>query len=180
MLGFHAYYGPDLAVGMLAAERKDPSFRDVVLGERLRRALERLNSDLPPEAVADAARKMLWVESTSLVERNRAFHPMLVDGVTVEYRRPDGSIAGAQARVIDFDEPENNDWMAVNQFTVVEGQHERRPDIVIFVNGLPLAVIEPAAAIGQNLGTKTHIEELPSSAGGPGSSFVVETRKGSH
>ena len=67
---------------------------------------------------------------------------MLVDGVTVEYRRQDGSIAGAQARVIDFDAPENNDWLAVNQFTVVEGQHTRRPDVVLFVNGLPLAVIE--------------------------------------
>ena len=63
---------------------------------------------------------------------------MLVDGVTVEYRRPDGSIAGAQARVIDFDDPDNNDWLAVNQFTVAEGQHNRRPDVVLFVNGLPL------------------------------------------
>ena len=67
---------------------------------------------------------------------------MLVDGVTVEYRRKDGSIAGAQARVIDFDDPDNNDWLAVNQFTVAEGQHMRRPDVVLFVNGLPLAVIE--------------------------------------
>ena len=67
---------------------------------------------------------------------------MLVDGVTVEYRRKDGSIAGAQARVIDFDTPDNNDWLAVNQFTVSEGQHTRRPDVVLFVNGLPLAVIE--------------------------------------
>lgn len=67
---------------------------------------------------------------------------MLVDGVNVEYRRKDGSIAGAQAKLIDFDIPSNNDWLAVNQFTVAEGQHTRRPDIVIFVNGLPLAVIE--------------------------------------
>jgi type I restriction enzyme R subunit len=67
---------------------------------------------------------------------------MLVDGVTVEYRRPDGSIAGAQARVVDFDNADNNDWLAVNQFTVVENRHTRRPDVVLFVNGLPLAVIE--------------------------------------
>jgi type I restriction enzyme R subunit len=76
------------------------------------------------------------------VERNRAVHRMLVDGVTVEYRRKDGSIAGAQARVVDFDVPASNDWLAVNQFTVAEGQHTRRPDVVLFVNGLPLAVIE--------------------------------------
>src|SRR5581483_9061948 len=65
-----------------------------------------------------------------------------VDGVTVEYRRLDGSIAGAQARVVDFDEPENNDWLAVNQFRVSEGHHTRRPDVVLFLNGLPLVVIE--------------------------------------
>ena len=76
------------------------------------------------------------------MERNRAVHRMLVDGVTVEYRRKDGSIAGAQAQVIDFESPDNNDWLAVNQFTVAEGQHTRRPDVVLFVNGLPLAVIE--------------------------------------
>jgi len=76
------------------------------------------------------------------VEKNRAVHRMLVDGVTVEFRRKDGSIAGAQARVIDFGAPGNNDWLAVNQFTVSEGQHTRRPDVVLFVNGLPLAVIE--------------------------------------
>jgi type I restriction enzyme R subunit len=67
---------------------------------------------------------------------------MLVDGVTVEYRRPDGSIAGTQAQVLDFDTPQNNNWLAVNQFTVSEGQRTRRPDVVLFVNGLPLAVLE--------------------------------------
>ena len=78
----------------------------------------------------------------TLEARNRAFHRMLVNGVTVEYRREDGSIAGAQARVIDFDNPENNDFLAVNQFAVTEGRHTRRPDIVLFVNGLPLIIIE--------------------------------------
>src|SRR5262249_5328850 len=74
--------------------------------------------------------------------RNRAAHMMLINGVTVEYRRNDGSISGAQARVVDFETPENNDWLAINQFTVAEGQHTRRPDVVLFVNGLPLSVIE--------------------------------------
>ena len=99
-------------------------------------------SRLPLEALEDAFRKLTRADAPSLVERNRALHRMLVDGVTVEYRRKDGSIAGAQARVIDFDDPDNNDWLAVNQFTVAEGQHIRRPDMVLFVNGLPLAVIE--------------------------------------
>ncbi|KPD32349.1 DEAD/DEAH box helicase [Thermus scotoductus] len=85
---------------------------------------------------------MMHPEGADLIQRNRAVHRMLVDGVTVEYRTSEGAIRGAQARVIDFDDPENNDWLAVNQFTVVENRHRRRPDVVLFVNGLPLAVIE--------------------------------------
>ncbi len=140
--GYAILHGPDIAAGMPGAERRDPGYRDVVLERRLRDALLRLNPELPADALEDAFRKLTRTDAPSLLERNRAVHRMLVDGVTVEYRRPDGSIAGAQARVLDFDEPGNNDWLAVNQFTVAEGQHPRRPDVVLFVNGLPLAVIE--------------------------------------
>ena len=83
---------------MLGAERSDPNYRDVVLEGRLRQALVRLNPDLPAEALEDAYRKLTRTDAPSLVERNRAVHRMLVDGVTVEYRRTDGSIAGAQAQ----------------------------------------------------------------------------------
>jgi type I restriction enzyme, R subunit len=141
-MGYTVVRGPEIAAGMVGAERNDPNYRDVVLEGRLRQALVRLNPDLPAEALEDAFRKLTRTDAPSLLERNRAVHRMLVDGVTVEYRRPDGSIAGAQARVLDFDHPDNNDWLAVNQFTVAEGQHTRRPDVVIFANGLPLAVIE--------------------------------------
>jgi type I site-specific restriction-modification system R (restriction) subunit len=85
---------------------------------------------------------------------------MLVDGVTVEYRRPDGSIAGARARVIDFDRPDANDWLAVNQFTVSEGQHLRRPGVVLFVNGLPLGVIELKNAAVENATIWTAFQQL--------------------
>ena len=141
-LGWAVLYGPDIAVGEPGAERLDPNCRDVVLEQRLRDALARLNRQLPPEALEQAFRRLTRIDAPSLIEKNRLAHRLLVDGVTVEYRRPDGSIAGAQARTIDFDDPENNDWLAVNQFTVVDGQHNRRPDVVLFVNGLPLAVIE--------------------------------------
>jgi type I restriction enzyme R subunit len=141
-LGYAVLHGPEIAIGMPGAERTDPGYRDVVLERRVRQALVRLNPALPPEALDDAFRKLMRADAPSLIERNRAVHRMLVDGVTVEYRRADGSIAGAQARVLDFDVPANNDWLAVNQFTVAEGQHTRRPDVVLFVNGLPLAVIE--------------------------------------
>ena len=141
-LGYQVLHGPDIAVSELAAERSDPSYRDVILERRLRQALVRLNPELPTDALEDAYRKLTRTDAATSIERNRAAHRMLVDGVNVEYRRKDGSIAGAQARVINFDVPENNDWLAVNQFTVSEGQHTRRPDVVLFVNGLPLAVIE--------------------------------------
>ena len=139
-LGWSVARGPDIAPDTPNAERGD--YGEVVLGERLRAALARLNPDLPDEALHDARRKLTRPEGTTLVARNRAFHRMAVDGVTVEYRDRSGAIRGAQARVIDFDDRQANDWLAVNQFTVVENRRERRPDVVLFVNGLPLAVVE--------------------------------------
>ncbi len=141
-LGYKVFHGPDIAVGELAAERTDPNYRDIILERRLREALFRLNPDLPSDALEDAYRKLTRTDAATLIERNCAVHRMLVDGVTAEYRRKDGSIAGAQAHVLDYKTPDNNDWLAVNQFTVSEGQHTRRPDVVLFVNGLPVAVIE--------------------------------------
>jgi type I restriction enzyme R subunit len=139
-LEYSVLHGPDNAPGEPAAERKD--YGQVLLEDRLRRALARLNPRLPAEALDDTFRKIVRVEGPTPEARNRAFHRMLVDGVTVEYRRPDGSIAGAQVRVVDFAQPDANDWLAVNQFTVSEGKHTRRPDVVLFVNGLPLALME--------------------------------------
>jgi len=114
----------------------------VVLEGRLRSALARLNPDLPDEAIEDGYRRLTRAELPTLLERNRAMHRLLINGVPVEFRRPDGTLAGGTVRVIDFDIPTNNDWLAVNQFTVVEGQYNRRPDLVLFLNGLPIAVLE--------------------------------------
>ena len=138
--GWQVVHGPDLAPGALASERRD--YSEVTLTGRLRDALARLNPDLPVEALDDAFRQLTQPQGADLIQRNRAQHRLLVDGVTVEHRNAGGAICGAQARVIDFDDPANNDWLAVNQFTVVENKHTRRPDIVLFVNGLPLAVLE--------------------------------------
>jgi len=139
-LGYEVRHGPDLAPGEPRAERT--SFSDAALVGRLRHALAHLNPDLPSEALDDAFRKLLHPEGPTLEARNRALHRMLVDGVTVEYSRLDGSIAGTQTQVIDFDSIENNDWLVVNQFTVVENKHNRRPDVMLFLNGLPLAILE--------------------------------------
>ncbi len=118
------------------------TYGDVVLSQILRDRLAHLNPDLPADALEDAFRKLTTPPGATLEARNRSFHRMLVDGVTVEYRRDDGTVRGDPARVFDFDDPTNNDFLAVNQFTVVENKNERRPDIVLFVNGLPLGVIE--------------------------------------
>ena len=139
-LGYTIGHGPHLAPGEPAAERD--GFGDVVLAGRLREAIHRLNPAIPAEAREDALRKVLRVATPSLTQTNRAFHLLLRDGVDVEYPRKDGSIAGDKARLIDFDDVAANDWFAVNQFTVIEGQHNRRPDVVIFINGLPLGLIE--------------------------------------
>ena len=139
-LGWAVLHGPDIAPDAPAAERSD--YAEVVLVDHLRSALARLNRDLPDGALEDALRRLTHPVGATLEARNRDFHRMLVAGVTVEYVDADGRVRGAQVCVLDFDEPESNDWLAVNQFTVVENRHERRPDIVLFVNGLPLAVME--------------------------------------
>jgi len=124
----------------LFAERQ--GFDQVILEGRLREALGRLNPNLPAEALEDARRKLAQPQGSDLLQQNRASHRLLVNGVTVEYRDAKGDLRGAQVRVIDFDDPANNDWLAVNQFAVLENRRSRRPDIVLFVNGLPLVVLE--------------------------------------
>jgi type I restriction enzyme R subunit len=157
-IGWRLAHGTDIAPDTLAAERRD--YGEVVLGQRLRDALARLNPDLPAEALEDAFRKLTRPEGADLIQRNRALHRLLVDGVTVEYRDADGAIRGAQVRAIDFEDPANNDWFAVNQFTVVENKHERRPDIVLFVNGLPLAVLELKNAADEEATIWTAFQQL--------------------
>ncbi|MGQ9862757.1 MAG: type I restriction endonuclease subunit R, partial [Thiobacillaceae bacterium] len=159
------------------AERTD--YGQVWLSQRLRDALARLNAELPAEALEDAFRKLTRPEGPDLVTRNRLVHRLLVDGVTVEYvvptpsPRPDGhpSPSGrgdggeglrrwSIVRVIDFHDPGANDWLAVNQFTVAENKHTRRPDVVLFVNGLPLAVLELKSATDENATIWTAFHQL--------------------
>ena len=138
-LGYTVLHGPDIAPDTPDAERS--TYKEVVLTRRLQDAIARLNPEIPTDAQEEALRKVLNPDSHTLVQNNRAFHLMLVDGIEVEYRHPDGTIRGARVRFVDFDTPENNDWLAVNQFTVIE-KSDRRPDIVLFINGLPLVVLE--------------------------------------
>ena len=139
-LGYAVLHGPDISPEGPTPERL--SYDQVLLTERLRKALERLNPHLPAQTLEDVLRKVQQTETPSLIEENRRLHRYLIEGVPVEVAREDGSIGGDVARLIDFDNVDANGWLAVNQFTVIEHEHNRRPDVVLFVNGLPLAVIE--------------------------------------
>ena len=132
--------GIEIAPESAGAERD--GFEAVILERRLRDSLERLNPDLGIKALEDAYRKLTNPNGTSIELKNESFHRMLVDGVNVEYRDVDGRIRGGQVKVIDFEDVVANDFLAVNQFSVVENKNSRRPDIVLFVNGLPLGIVE--------------------------------------
>ena len=139
-LGWEIAYGPDIAPGTPAAERN--TYNQVFLERRLREALERLNPDLDDNAIESALFRISNPDGPTLDARNRSFHLNLIDGVTVDKRFPDGTISGLPAKILDFENPQENDWLAVNQFSAQETQTLRRPDIVLFVNGLPLGNIE--------------------------------------
>ena len=138
-LGYVVKNGLDIAPGEPEAERE--SFSHVILTERLRERLITINPTIPATAIEDAIRQILNPNLPSLIQSNRQFHRWLRDGVKVEFQR-EGKTVGDFVRLLDFDNPDNNDWTAVNQFTVKGTHHARRPDIIVFINGLPIAVLD--------------------------------------
>jgi len=140
----------DEVIGPDGKQPEREAYDEVVLKARLTAAVARLNPTLPPEAQADAVRRLTQSELPNLLEENRRIHRLLTEGADVEYYAEDGTLTAGKVRLIDFERPTSNDWLAVQQFTVVAGQAKRRPDVVVFVNGLPLAVIELKAPGGEN------------------------------
>ena len=138
-----------MTIGPDADQSERNSYGDVVLVGRLQAAIDRLNPDIPPSAREEALRTVTRLDSPALLVNNQTFHRMLRDGVEVEYTRNDGTIVGDRVWLIG-DEPASNDWLAVNQFTIVEGHHNRRPDIIVLLNGLPVCVIELKAALNED------------------------------
>jgi type I restriction enzyme R subunit len=139
----------DDLIGPDGRQPERSAYDEVVLKARLTAAVARLNPALPAEAQADAIRRLTQSELPNLLEQNRRIHRLLTEGADVEYYGDDlsagqagGTLTAGKVRLIDFERPANNDWLAVQQFTVVAGQAKRRPDVVVFVNGLPLAVVE--------------------------------------
>lgn len=139
-IGYEYLFGPVIGPESEHSERND--YRDIVLIERLRKVLTVINSDVPSVSIEEAIHKVIQASSPSLVESNYFFHRLLTDGVDVEFKRKDGTIAGDKVRLIDFSDVSNNEFLVVNQFTIQENDKVRRPDLVVFVNGIPLIVIE--------------------------------------
>ena len=157
-MGYETAFGPDISPGGIHPERE--SFEQVVLTDRLRKALSLLNPHLPVDALEDALHQLIHIGSSNLIENNRHFHSLVCNGIKIEVVNNEGDRMGDYAQVFDFDNHENNDFLVVNQFSVVSGENKRRPDIVIFINGLPIAVLELKNP-GSELGTvKTGYRQL--------------------
>ena len=122
-------------------ELERPNLSEVVLKKRLKRAIDELNPDISEEAKEQALRQVLNLPSQNLIDNNEAFHRMLTEGIEVEVMGAEG-IKGDKVWLVDFENPENNEFLACNQFTVIENNTNKRPDVVLFVNGLPLVVLE--------------------------------------
>jgi type I restriction enzyme R subunit len=148
-LGYEIIFGPDIAPDGEYPERED--YGDVILAERLKEALARINPTLPDEALEDALRQIMIPQSPSLMMNNKAFQKMITDGIDVSVKQADGSYRTEKVYAFDFENPFNNEFMAVNQFTIVEHGVEKRPDVVAYVNGIPLVVIELKSAIDENV-----------------------------
>lgn len=145
-LGYHTLHGPDIAPGEQIAERT--SYEEVFLWERLRDAIRQINPGVDSAVVAEAVKRVRRAESQSPIDENYRLHKVITEGVPVEYRETDGTLRTSRVWLVDFEQPINNDWLAINQFTIVENGKNRRPDVLVFVNGIPLALLElknPAA-----------------------------------
>ena len=155
-LGYDYAFGPDISLGGDYEERKD--HREVILSHRVKDGLFKINRDLPREALEDAYRQLITFNSPMLEENNRSFHQLMTEGVEVSYTE-DEQIRTKRAYVIDFENMNNNDFVVVNQFTIFENE-ERRPDLIIFVNGLPLVVIELKSASDENVGIEGAFNQI--------------------
>jgi len=137
--GYQYIYGPEIAPDSEHPERR--SFEEIILIEKLKNAISRINPIIPAEAREDCVKQMLRLNSPELIANNETFHRMLTEGINISYRK-DGNVRGDLVWLIDFKHPENNEFLVVNQFTVVNDSINKRPDIILFINGLPLVVIE--------------------------------------
>lgn len=156
-LGYHYIHGAAIAPDGEFPERS--SYTDVILAERLKNAISKLNPNIPADAQQDAFNQIMRLNSPDLLTNNENFHALLTDGVNVVYQK-NSEERGDKVWLVDFQNPENNEFLVINQFTVVENNNNKRPDVILFVNGLPLVVIELKNAVDENATIKTAYKQL--------------------
>lgn len=155
-LGYDFLYGPDISPDGTFPERL---YNEVILVNRLKSAIDRLNPLISSDAREEALKKVLRTTSPTLLINNETLHQYLTEGIDIEYRK-DGNIRGDKVYIVDFNDPGNNEFLAVNQFTVVENNNNKRPDIILFVNGLPLVIIELKNPTDEKATTKNAYNQL--------------------
>lgn len=155
--GYQYICGPDIAPDSKTPERK--TFDEALLIERLKKAVGRINPDIPAGARDDAIRQIQRLNSPELIANNEAFHRMLTEGINVSYQK-DGADRGDLVWLVDFSNPENNEFLVINQFTVIENNVNKRPDIILFINGLPLVVIELKNPADESATLKSAFKQL--------------------
>jgi type I restriction enzyme R subunit len=156
-LGYEIVFGPEISPEGDYAERND--YSDVILEARLRDALYRINSNVPSEGIEEAIRKIKIPQNPGLVINNQEFQKMITDGVDVSYQK-ENRIKYDKVWLFDFEDILNNDWLVANQFTVIENTIEKRPDLVVFVNGMPLVVIELKSSSDEEVGISEGYNQL--------------------
>ncbi|MFO0793043.1 MAG: type I restriction endonuclease, partial [Candidatus Brocadiaceae bacterium] len=149
-------YGPDISEG----EYKEREYSEVILQARLKNAIDKINDSIPEDAREEAFKKVLRNFSVSMIENNESFHRILTEGIDVKFNVGEGKARTEKVWLVDFTNPDNNEFLAVNQFTVVENHNNKRPDIVLFINGLPLVVIELKNPIDENADVKAAFNQL--------------------
>jgi type I restriction enzyme, R subunit len=156
-LGFDYVYAPEIAPDSANPERE--SFAEVLLAKRLRNALTRINPTLPPAALDEAIKTVQRISSPELLPNNEVFHRLLTEGVNVSYQK-DGNTRGDLVWLLDFENIDNNEFVVANQLTIIENNQNKRPDIILFVNGLPLVVIELKNAADENATLQSAYQQI--------------------
>ncbi|WP_368868560.1 type I restriction endonuclease subunit R [Staphylococcus haemolyticus] len=157
-LGYDYKKGNEISMTGLTPERK--SDKDVVLHERLEKALRKINSNIHPHFIEKAIHELTLEKSPNLLENNLTFHENLINGIEIEDYDDEGQSIVEIVKIVDFEHPQNNDFLAVNQFTVVNGDYTKRPDIVLFINGLPIVVIELKNSTNETVGVEDGYHQL--------------------
>ena len=157
-LGYEFKKGNEISMTGLTPERK--SDKDVVLHERLEKALRKINSNIHPRFIEKAVHALTLEKSPNLLENNLTFHENLINGIEIEDYDDDGQSVVEIVKIVDFEHPQNNEFLAVNQFTVVNGDYTKRPDIVLFINGLPIVVIELKNSTNETVGVEDGYHQL--------------------